>query len=661
MATRLLLLAFSFLCTSGPAFAWVYPEHRDIAILAVETLDPDRRAIFDELWAEARVGNEKRLCAQGADTTQGVKPECIDWAAMPAISGDHSCSSQQMLDMVTNSQRVLELADIAAQLKLDLAQVPKLPPAGPDAGGTSRISDLRRQLETEAARAQRTNALRVADIRLQAADPEYATRAGSNNAHFLLARPRSDFTATEYVETTLKRGSEINAVGVWGSYHLSALQKATRLAYETLAPEARTTLTRAMLADEAFALHFIEDTYAAGHVAGTWGDVSQRKGTHDYYNEYGLEVSTWEGGAKTVVLMGDAHMRPEDAQRAAESVRLSLEQLLDTAAGRPRKVNLPYTPKAPAEAEAFDVCKTNRLGERPEAQQATPEALEFGVEVLRPTPVPSLGPGLGAMPRFRAEVGPFIGVAGSLDVRYLDGGYTGLESDNGFIGGADLSLRFGYGLEGALDQSGDGLIYFAVGYRGDTPSSNKFGTSSFAQQGGTLAAAIPGRTAFTARLRLPFYLIPGDLLLLSPLYFVSPTTYQNMAVTAINGGLIPWQLGWGTRFGRFQFVLGREIGVAFYGWQSDDSLFAPSETPGVPRVVGFKSNYFDFPIFEYRPYRAFDMTQASVLTLQLYGAVDDPYSSSVLFPEGAPGVKMDPVYSIGIRIVFDWRRYFGAR
>ena len=199
------------------------------------------------------------------------------------------------------------------------------------------------------------------------------------------------------------------------------------------------------------------------------------------------------------------------------------------------------------------------------------------------------------MPRFRAEVGPFIGVAGSLDVRYLDGGYTGLESDNGFIGGADLSLRFGYGLEGVLDQSGDGLIYFAVGYRGDTPSSNKFGTSSFAQQGGSLAAAIPGRTAFTARLRLPFYLIPGDLLLLSPLYFVSPTTYQNMAVTAINGGLIPWQLGWGTRFGRFQFVLGREIGVAFYGWQSDDSLFAPSETPGCPQGGRLQVKLFRLP------------------------------------------------------------------
>ena len=41
---------------------------------------------------------------------------------------------------------------------------------------------------------QRLNALRTADTRLQRADPQYATRAGSNNAHFLLPRPRTDTT-----------------------------------------------------------------------------------------------------------------------------------------------------------------------------------------------------------------------------------------------------------------------------------------------------------------------------------------------------------------------------------------------------------------------------------------------------------------------------------
>ena len=60
---------------------------------------------------------------------------------------------------------------------------------------------------------------------------------------------------------------------------------------------------------------------------------------------------------------------------------------------------------------------------------------------------------------------------------------------------------------------------------------------------------------------MPFYLVPGDLLLMSPLYFFDPEAYSKMAVTASNGGLIPWQLGMSTRIGRFQFVLGRELGV----------------------------------------------------------------------------------------------------
>ena len=102
MAIRLLLLALGLACATGPAFAWVYPEHRDIAVLGVESLDPERKALFDRLWAEARIDHEKRLCEQGADTAQGVMPECIDWAAMSAIAGDHSCSSKQLLDTVSN-------------------------------------------------------------------------------------------------------------------------------------------------------------------------------------------------------------------------------------------------------------------------------------------------------------------------------------------------------------------------------------------------------------------------------------------------------------------------------------------------------------------------------------------------------------------------------
>jgi hypothetical protein len=648
--------ASTLACATFTAHAWVYPEHRDIAVLAIEGLDPERRTQFDRLWSEARTGHENRLCAAGADVAQGVAPACLDWAAMPAIAGDHSCSSAQMLDTVIGADWILAVADVAAQFKLDLSGMEEGPAAKPAGQGATPIRDLRRELESEALRAERVNIVRVADIRLQRADPEYATRAGSNNAHFLLAKPASDFDARRYLDATLKGGSEINAAGVYAWFHLSALQKATRLAQEPSSAEGRRGLIRSMLADEAFALHFIQDIFAAGHVAGSWGDVSQRKGTHDYYNQYGLEVHVWKPGSRSTVLMGDAHMRAEDAARASEAVRLSIEQLLDTAAGRPREYNIPYEPKAPSLPDAFDICDHDALEPRPEGVPVHPEALQLGVEVLRLTPIPSLEEGLGAMPRFRAEVGPFIGVAGTLDARYLDDGFTGTEG-GGYVAGADLSIRVGMGLEGVLGEAGDGLVFLAVGYRGDAQSTNDFVDLPGAAQGGSLTAAIPGRTALNTRLRMPFYLIPGDLLLLAPLYFISPTTYQNMAVTAGNGGLIPWQLGWATRFGRFQFVLGREIGVTFYGELSDDTVFAADDTPGSLRIIGFKSTYVDLPILEYRPYRAFDSTQSSAAIFQLYAGIDEPRGERVVAPAGAPPVQFDRVYSLGVRIIFDWRRY----
>ena len=261
------------------------------------------------------------------------------------------------------------------------------------------------------------------------------------------------------------------------------------------------------------------------------------------------------------------------------------------------------------------------------------------------------------MPRFRAEVGPFIGVAGTLDARYLDDGFTGREG-SGYVAGADLSFRVGLGLEGVLGEAGDGLIFLSAGYRGDAQSTNDFVDSPGAAQGGSLTAAIPGRTALNARLRMPFYLIPGDLLLLSPLYFMSPTTYQNMAVTAGNGGLIPWQLGWATRFGRFQFVLGREIGVTFYGELSDDTVFAaairrdPCASSASSRrtwTCRYSSTARTAPSTRRsRPRRSSNSMRAST----------SPAASASLPRKARRVVRFDRVYSLGVRIIFDWRRYF---
>jgi hypothetical protein len=641
------------------ASAWVYAEHREIALQGVQGLDPDHRVEFDQLWRDARATDEHRLCPQGADAAQGPAAECIDWAGLSGIAGDHSCSSREMLGTVVSSGWILQVADVAAQLKEDLARIPVTAPPGVSDRSVPDLNDTRRILADDASRAQRLNALKVADVRMQRADAGYATRASSNNAHFLLARRTNDLDPYAYADQALQPGSEISALGVYAWYHASALQKASRLAQGSLTTQQRQDLARSALFDEAFALHFLEDVYAAGHVAGSWGDASQRKGTHDYYNEHGLEVFTWAKGKSTVVLMGDAYMRPQDAQIAAAAVRTSLEQVLDAASGHSHERDANALPPAPELPDDFDVCGSAKIPVRPASLGPDGDFRPAFEQVIAQTPVPGLTAGLGAMPRFRAEIGPFLGLSSAIDGRVLAGGFEPSQTDNGFIAGVDVSLRAGMGLEGVVGDAGDGLVFAQLGYRATTPSTNKFSQNGHGQYTGSLTAAVPAEYGWSLRFRMPFYLVPGDLLFMSPLYLRDPEGYTKMAVTAANGGLIPWQLGQATRVGRFQFVLGRELGVTFYGLGGNQQLLSYG-TPedGILRIVNFKSIGYDIPILEYRPYRRFSTDQASSLLFQLFVNNEVPYDVTLENQPGVPTVRLDNVWSLGLRMTFTWRRYW---
>lgn len=141
------------------AAGWIYPEHRYIAILAIEGLSPEHRNAIEKLWSEARGPYDSRLTKSIIDPSQGIAPEQLDYASWATISGDHSCSPHEMLNNVLYSNWIMDVADVAAQLKLDIQNAKN--------------------------RSQHINALHNSDIRLQRADIDYATRAGSNNVHFL--------------------------------------------------------------------------------------------------------------------------------------------------------------------------------------------------------------------------------------------------------------------------------------------------------------------------------------------------------------------------------------------------------------------------------------------------------------------------------------------
>jgi hypothetical protein len=598
------------------AFGWVFPEHRDIAVLGVQKLDAGQQAYLQKLWSEARAGHEARLCEQVTQAAQGPKPTCIDYAAWTAIAGDHSCSARDMLSIVLDSPWILGVARVSARLKEQLAAAER--------------------------RDQRVNAVRDSDIRLQRTDPEYVTRAGSNNAHFLLARPRVDMEPLDYARLALGPNAELNALATYVWYHLRALAVSTRIAGGEISADARAQAVRSALADEAFALHFLEDSFAAGHVAGNWGSTAVRKGTHDYYSEHGLPVVTWTG--RPFVALGDAYMRPEDAERTATAVRDSLAQLLDAFAG---KVEV-HGSEDPSDTmpEAMDVCHEARF---PSAA-GTSDHLHKTAPIIVQTPVPALGAGLGEYPRFRSELGPFVGLSTAVRGGALGGAFGATQTDVNGTGGIEVAVRLGLGLEGVLNETSDALTFAEVGIRQDAPATG--------------VATVPGRGALAMRFRAPFWLIPGDLILAAPvLAFTSPRTLQKIAVQAANGGLIPWQAGIATRIGRFQFVLGREVGLSFYRNGQDHPFLVP--TPGVPplnaTLLSVNSMQVEFPILDYRLFRTFSLNQSSGLVIQPYVGFDEPTGSSVVSPVGAPNPKLRTIVTAGVRVVFDWRHYLGAK
>jgi hypothetical protein len=602
--------------TTLPGFAWVYPEHRQIALLAIQNLSAERRAMFSRLWTEGSGAYSTRLTADVIDPTQGVDVTRLDFAAWIAIAGDHSCSPQDMLNIVLESKWIMNVAGIAARLKEDLASAKN--------------------------RSQRINAIRHSDIRFQSADAEYATRAGSNNVHFLTALPSVNTDAYTYLRSCLAEGAPLNAIGAYAYFHTSALQKARQ--YSETAVVDRAALLLAAMADEAFALHFLEDVYAAGHIAGTWGDASLRKGTHDYYNEAGLQTVSWNG--KRAVMMGDAFLRDEDAAVAAAAVQLSLEQLLDATTSPGTDVTVMNI-----RPDTFNVCKNNFALQRM-------YDLSTLAAVLIKTPVPALTTGVGSLPRFRAELGPFFGVNAALNVAGINGGFGKMQKTSGLQGGLEANLRFGFGLDGVLNTSGDGLVFLQVGWRQDATTTNKFLNLDPSIATNSLSAAIPGRSAYNVRLRLPFFLIPGDLLVAGPvLAFTSKSALQKMAVTAANGGLIPWQSGLATNIGRFQFVLGREVGVSFYGLGRPKDVFILPTGIGKATLLEYRSTKLDFPILEYRPLRTYAQSQSASLMVQLNAGVDMPSRAKVVLPVGDRVPPLKSVWYAGFRLLFNWRTY----
>ncbi len=634
-ATVLFLLAATLLPTS--AAAWIWPEHRDIAAEALRDLPAAQKKTIDQMWVGVRAIGGKQVCEKvvdpGSEPTNVPRGEwdkvCVDFAAFPALAGDHSCTAAELWSDAAKEPWAAKVVWVAAKTKERLA--------------------------SSKDEAQRTDFLSLSHLAMQYVDPRYLTRAEGNNAHFLF--PRAPVAAKEdlgkYLDRVLSPGTEINATGLYALYHMLALRYA---ALYHAAPEAeRAELGARALLAEGVALHFLEDSFSAGHYAATWGGAAWQKGTHDLYSTIGLTTMTWKGDL--FASHGDGHMSEQDMKVAAATVRQSLAQIATAAEGR---FPLPAEPLSPAEKTivAFNFCKEEYLPPTPDQ----PVARSATQMVLQGTPIPAGGKDEIHPPRSRAEIGPFVGAISGYTLGLAMGGYDSWNNTR-IRSEFEIGARVGIGLEGVITSNMDGQIWLQ-GELVAGPVQLDLGCTTCTGIGRRTDPAIPrvgSRSALKLSMRMPFYVLPFDLIVLGPvLMFTSPQTLTEVVFAAAGGGILPVQRKWETAIGSFQFMAGREVGFTLWGFtgHTNQFIYTPTASAADAKVINHNSLELDFPVLEFVPPRVFATTLALAAEFQLGFNVEFPMD--VTYRATGEPFSLGPSWNIYLRFRLDARKYFGG-
>jgi hypothetical protein len=312
-------LAFLLVCAvPRTAEAWIFPEHAEITRLALDhDLPPELREAVEELLELAHSpesGLCSRLTVPFARLWQTEAPErtkkCVPFNVLPALAGDHAIDIQELLG--TLGPPVLQRPDPTR--RSSLPQVHRFGPnqqtASPPLSWISfdlskRFDDFLDDAPIEVSRVYRNSSasgersardsdglrhrfFRSLDVRLEALDADYSNRARGSRAHF------QDTSAPiqRLLERAVNAGDLDNALAQTFAHHMRSL----KLAYaagviaddDTLAQQR----AREALLEHAFALHFIQDSFAAGHI-GTEHAVNRldRLRRHDFLNRVGLPAT----------------------------------------------------------------------------------------------------------------------------------------------------------------------------------------------------------------------------------------------------------------------------------------------------------------------------------------------------------------------------------
>jgi hypothetical protein len=627
--------ALALLAIPGEAGAWIWPEHRDIAAEALRDLPSGERRAIDAMWSAAQSVGGTQVCASVVDprsepgaATRDPARICVDFASFPALAADHSCSADELWADASREPWAVKVVWVAARTKERLA-------AAKD-------------------EAQRVDAWSLSHLAMQYVDPRYLTRAEGNNAHFLVPRAevRVHETLDGYLDRVLRPDTEINATGLYVQYHMLALRLAA-LWHSAPAVE-KAELARRALSAEGVALHFLEDSFSSGHYAATWGSAPWQKGTHDLYSTIGLTTMTWNGDL--FASHGDGHMTEEDMKVAAAAVRQSLAQLATAAEGRMPVGAGPLSAEEKA-VESLNFCKAEHLPPVP----ADRVARGASAMVLQASPVPAGGADSIHPPRARAEVGPFVGAISGYTIGIALGGYDSWANAR-LRSEFEIGARVGYGLEGLLTNNMDGQIWLEGAFVAD-PVQLDLGctTCNGGRREDVAVPRVSSRSALKLALRMPYYVVPFDLVLLAPvLMLVSPSSLQGVVFASASGGLLGLQRKIDAGIGTFQFMAGREIGLTLWGFtgHTNQFIYTPSTDPSQVQIVNYDSLEWDFPVLEYTPPRVFATSLALAAQFQLGFSVEFPNNGA--FKTTGEPFRLGPSWLIYLRFRLDARKYFGA-
>ncbi len=307
-------IGVAFVCAwAAPCRAWLFHEHAAVTVEGARTLPDAERRTLDSIWRVVRGAMPELPLASDVGATDSAVPDTCDagprcmrrqigFGPLPALAGDHSCTPDEL-------GRVLEVPWVDDVL----AEAERMEQALAEGVGSG----------------ERLDEWHVHHLEMRSVDAGYRSRAAGSNAHFQLPR-RLGEELSEYVRRVV--ADEVNGMALYLNYHLAALSRAQQVhrvcpSGERQCLEPQAAALWGMLLTEAFALHFLEDAFSAGHVVGSYGSDNERMGTHDYYCRHGLEVTPW-GGGDSYHAHGDAHLTEVDRARVAAAVRVSLGQVI---------------------------------------------------------------------------------------------------------------------------------------------------------------------------------------------------------------------------------------------------------------------------------------------------------------------------------------------